>query len=362
MIKDRNLKIKVIEYFIRRNWYPHMEVNVLSQNQISSAPKLVTDIDALALAPEVTGRYQMILGDCKTLKGQSPITRALWMKGLIEYFGASKGLILLAKDIEKEHQLTSNTFDVQLFSEEDFEFYSRATADYVIPISSALIEIEHWDRFVDIDKRFSTLKPLAEYARTVFWNEKSSNFQVRSALALLKSLKGELNPGSRLHLSLVLHHYSLFAIGLNQIIIQLFSRYVSIKSKDDLSNDLKIIIYGGIENYEYLNELRKKFMGASHADKDLSLPEWDMFVELIRLSFQNPINFNILPLFLKEISFCYLADEPQMYSYAKNLSKKDQFTSTFALRLSEYLNKACQLPPEFNDIFAKAIVFNEIES
>ena len=361
MIKDRNLKIKVLEYFLRRYWYPHMEVNVLSLNQISAAPKLVTDIDVLALAPEITGKYQSILGDCKTLKGQSPITRALWMKGLMEYFGAKKGLILLSKEIEKEHQLTSNAFDVQLFSETDFDFYSRTTSDNITSIKSSLTNINHWDLFVEIDKRFPRLKPLADYSRTGFWNEKVSNIQLRSGLSILKGLKRELNPGNNLHLCIVLHHYSLIAISLNQIIIQLFTRYVSLKSKDDLSNDLKIIIYGGIENYEYLNELRKKVMGAGLSDKDLSLPEWDMFVELIRLSFENPINFNVLPLFLKEISFCYLSEDPAQYSYAEILNKKDQFTSNFALRLSEYLNKACNLPPEFYDIFSKAIVFNEFQ-
>lgn len=360
MIKDRNLKIKVVEYFLCRGWYPHMEVNVLSQNQISSTPKLVTDIDVLGLAPEVTGKYQVILGDCKTLKGQSPITRALWMKGLMEYFGAKKGIILLSKDIEKEHQLTADTFDVQLFSEEDFDFYSKATADYNNLIRSALADIDNWDLFVDIEKRFEKLKPLSDFARTNFWNSKNSNFQVRSGLALLKSLKGELNPVNNLHLAIVLHHYSLIAIALNQIIIQLFTRYVSLKSKDDLSNDLKIIIYGGIENYEYLNELRKKFIGNAYADQELSLPEWDMFVELIRLAFQNPINFNVLPLYLKEIAFCFLSKQPKAYSFSESINKKDKFTSTFALRLSQYLRKACQLPPEFDEVYSKAIVFNEI--
>lgn len=359
MIKDRFLKIKVIEYFVRRNWYPHMEVNVLSQTQISAAPKLVTDIDTLALAPEVTGKNQIILGDCKTLKGQSGITRALWMKGLMEYFGANKGLILLTKDIEKEHQLTANTFDVQLFSDDDFNFYSHATADYLTPLSSSLTNIDHWDSFMEIDKKFPRLKQLSEYARTNFWNDKISNSQVRSGLALLRGLKGELDPANKLHLSLVMHHYSLIAISLNQIISELFTRYVSLKTKDDLSNDLKIIIYGGIANYQYLNELRKKFSGNTALDKDLALPEWDIFVELVRLAFENPMNFNVVPLYLKELSFCYLAIDPTEFTYAKTITEKDRHTSNFALRLSEYLNKASGLPPEFHEAYSKAIVFGE---
>jgi len=361
MIKDRNLKIKLIEYFVRRFWYPHMEVNVLSQNQITHAPKLITDIDVLGLAPGITGEFQSIIGDCKTLKGQSPITRALWMKGLMDYFHSDKGIIILTKDIEKEHQLTSNVLNVQIFSETDFDIYSKATADYIIPINSALTKIDNWDLFMEIDKRFPKLKPLSDFARTDFWNEKSSNYQIRSGLFVLKSLKGEVNPANNLHLSLVLNHYSLIAIGLNEIVIRLFSRYISLRSKDDLSNDLKVIIYGGIENYEFLNELRKRFSGTTPTEKELSLPEWDAFVELVRLAFENPVNFNTLPLYLKELSFCYLTEKPESYNYAKIIIGRDKFTSNFALRLSEYLNKACGLPPEFNEVFTRAIVFNQFE-
>ncbi|QQT56126.1 hypothetical protein I6I98_13030 [Sphingobacterium multivorum] len=359
MMQDRSLKIKVIEYFVRRGWYPHMEVNVLSQTQISSAPKLVTDIDALGLAPDVTGRFQTILGDCKTLKGQSGISRVLWMKGLIEYFGAQKGLILLIKNIEKDHQLTANALDVQLFSESDFDFYSKATADYLSTLNSSLIDGLHWDSFMEIDKRFPRLRSLVEYARTQFWNDRISNNQVRSGLSTLRELKGELDPANKLHLSIVLHHYSLLAISLNQIIADLFTRF-SLKTKEDLSSDLKVIIYGGIANYQYLNDLRRRFSGNTAIDKELSLPEWDLFVELIRLAFESPMSFNVLALYLKELSFCFLSPEPNKYTFAKEISNKDKYTTTFAVKLSEYLNKACGLPPEFHEIYSKIFVFGVI--
>lgn len=361
MIKDRNLKIKTVEYFTRRNWYPHMEVNVLSKSQLSHAPKLVTDIDTIALAPEVTGNFITILGDCKTLKGQSAITRALWMKGLMDYFSAEKGLILLSKDIEKEHQLTANALDIQLFSDRDFEFYSKSTADYTIDLQSSLIILDHWDLFMEIDKRFPRLKPLVEFARTDFWNEKSNNYLLRTGIATLKALKTELNPANSLHLALILHHYSLIAIALNQVVIQIFTRYISLKSKDELSDDLKIILYGGIQNYEFLNDLRKKYIGGHSIDKNLSLPEWDSFVELVRLFFQNPLGFSTIPLYLKELSFCFLSDDPDKHTFSKTISSKDRYTSNFGIRLCEYLTKACDLPPEFAEIYSKVIVFNDFK-
>lgn len=357
MIKDRLLKIKLIEYFIKCFWYPQMEVNVLSKQRVSSIPKIITDIDVIGVVPDAMGHLKIILGDCKTLKNQSPISRSLWMKGLMDYMESDKGVIILSKEIEKEHQLTSSELNIQLLSEKDFDIYSKATADYSSTGESALANIDNWDLFFEIDKIFPRLKDILDFSRTKFWNESSSNHQLRAGLSILKIHKGELNPDNKLHLSVVLNHFSLMALSLNQIIITLFNRYLNTKSKEELNNDLKVIIYGGIENYDFLNGLRKRFVGADIAEKDLTLPEWDTFIEFIRLTFVNPRGFINVPLLFKEIAFNFLDVDPIRNNYSSRIIRKDNHTTNFAIRLSEYFSKACNLPPEFHDNFTKAIVF-----
>lgn len=355
MIKDRLLKIKVIEYYLRRYWYPQMEVNVLSKNRFSEVPKLITDVDVLGLYPEVTGNLKLILGDCKTLKGQSPITRSLWMKGLMDYFNAEKAIIILTKNIEKEHQLTSNYLNVHLLSDSDFEIYAKATSDTIIDLNSALAVDTHWDEFFEIEKKFPSLVSLCAFSRTMFWNEPQNTNRLRKAIGLLKSLKGELNPGNTYHLSLVLNHFSLIAISLNEIILQIFNRYAAPKSKEELDNDLKVIIYGGISNYDFLNEVRKRFAATAGGvgDKDLALPEWELFLEFIRATFESPIAFNLIPLFLKETAFQFLSTSTP-YDYKETIASKNPYIKVYSYRLSDYLCKACQLPPEFIEIFSKS--------
>lgn len=356
MIKDRILKFKLLKYFILNFWYPELEVNILSKERISNNRKLITDVDVLALYPEVTGDLKAYLGDCKTLKSQSPISRALWMKGLLEYIGATKGIIVLMKDIEKEHQLSANHLNVQLYSDADFDTYSKRTVDYLLEINSALENENNWTEYFSIGTKFPRLAALQDYARTNFWNEQNSRTQLRTGIHQLKVSRGELNPANRLHLATTLNHISLVAIALNNVIIHVFNRYLVPASKEELDHDLKILIYGGIENYEFLNELRKKFANSSVDERELALPEWTAFLELVRTTLESPLAFNLVPLLLKEIAFSFLPSKPEIYNYSKMISKENKYISTFALRFVEYMCKACMLPPEFKDIFSNEII------
>lgn len=68
MMKDRYQKQKLLQYFLSRNWYPQMEVEIFWTESLSAKPKMITDIDVLALAPSQNGVMRPIIGDCKTLK------------------------------------------------------------------------------------------------------------------------------------------------------------------------------------------------------------------------------------------------------------------------------------------------------
>lgn len=356
MIKDRLLKAKLLEYYIRRFWYPHLEVVILSKQRISNTRKVITDIDVLALYTDITNNFQIVLGDCKTLKNQSPITRTLWMRGLMDYTNSSKGLILLTKAIEKEHQLTASILDVQLLSDTDFKIYSKSTADYLLEFSSALNDIDLWDKFFDIKNRYQPLAPFVEFSNTIFWNEQNSNYQLRSSIYLLRTYKGEFNPATLSHQTVLLNHFSHVAIAINGILIKIFNQYLIPADKTFLDTDLKIIIYGGVENYDFLNDLRKRFSSTTVAERDLQLPEWDMFIELIRLLFESPQSFSKVPLILKEIAFTLLGNDPTKYNYAKYAIGKDKYAPTFAIRLIEYLCKASGIPREFQDAFCAYVL------
>lgn len=355
MIQDRMLKANLLEYYTKRFWYPQLEVNILSKQRLSNTKKLVTDVDALGLFNDATGYFRMVVGDCKTLKNTSPITRVLWMKGLMAYLNAPKGIILLSKSVEKEHQLTASTLDIQLLSDTDFPVFSKNTADYIVDLRSALSNIDNWDIFFGVSSRYPNLRPFLEYSQTQFWNEQNYSYQLRSGIYVLKSLKGEINPSNNLHQSVILNHFSLIALALHNIAIQIFSQYLVPSDKQDLDQDLRIIIYGGIENYSFLNDLRKKFTQDATTE-DLKLPEWDKLVEFVRLILNNPLSFADVSLLLKEISFKQLSQTSSDCNYASAIAKRNKFVTTYCLRHVDYLCHATGVPKDLKDALMETIL------
>jgi hypothetical protein len=351
MIKDRILKLKLLKYFLGRFWYSQLEVDILAKERISQSRKIVTDIDVLAIYPDIIGNFNMVLGDCKTLKSQSPISRALWMKGLMVYMNASKGFIILQKDIEKDHQLTSAILDIQLLSETDFDVYARHNVNQSLSFNSALADMDNWDILFDVPNKFPALRSLHEYSKSDFWNEPESSNRLRHSLLALKKVRKEINPTNKLHLAIVLNHISLVAVAVNDIIIKIFNRYLLPDTKQELDDDLKVLIWGGIENYNYLNDLRKKFSGQTGVENDLSLPRWNHFLEFIRSWVENPLAFNFVPLFIKENGFAFLS-ENKLFDYAEIIAAKNPFIVSYAIKITEYVVQSCDMQNELVNIFS----------
>lgn len=347
MIKDRLLKEQLLKYFVRRNWYPELEINVISKQRLSKIKKLITDIDVIGAYPDSTGKFKTIIGDCKTLKGVSPISRVLWLKGLMSYFEAEKGVILLTKSIEKEHQFNASILDIQLMTDSDFSIFAKNSADYINPPISSLEEIANWEAFFLIFSRFPALKPYELFCNTDFWNDKVNSSQLRSGLVLMRETMGEIDPGNNFHLSVILNHLSLLAISLQNIVMQIFNRYSVPNNQLDLDEDLKLIIYGGLENYEFMNSLRKKFANNMQTE-DLQLPSWREFIELVRLLLESPLLFSDVPLLLKELSYTLLSKDKIRYTKASAIIARNKQVQNYAVRHIDYFCKATKAPSELN--------------
>lgn len=359
IIKDRNLKLKLVKYFVLRRWYPQMEVDILLREGISTTKKVITDIDVMGLCTSPFANLIPVLGDCKTLKSQSPINRALWMKGLMDLTGAMSGIIILEKKIEGDHKLTANDLNVTLLSDKDFDMYSRSTANYLEDIKSALCIGENWDKYFEIKYKFPNLESIVSYAKSGFWNEKSGSVRIRHLISHLKSVRNEFNPENQLHISVFLDIASLFAIALNEVICNIFNQYLLPNSKEQLEKELRVIIWGGLENYNYWNQLRKKVIKNDNFENtELSLPEWNIFLQLVRSCLDNPYETSITPLLIKEIAFEYITEDDirKELTYSRKLAIANSHASRYAILIIDYLCKAIKLPPEFNQIITSRLM------
>lgn len=337
-----------------------MEAEIYCKEGLSTSKKFITDIDVLALCPSNFGKFSLVLGDCKTLKNQSPISRALWLGGLMQRLKAQKGIIVLDKAIEQDHKIAAAELNVTLLSYSDMDKYALCITKEYKSLESALCLGDSWDKYFSIDKRFLALKGAIQYVKYGFWNKEDSRLKLRSTLLTLREIKSELNPIHRDHIGLVADLISLFSVALNEVVMDIFDQYLLPETKNQLSDDLKLLIWGGIENYKYWNDLYSRVKSPDN-ESDLSLPEWDLFIQTVRQCLEEPMATNAVPLLMRELAFEFFAPETSgTWKFSNTLANENLQAARFSIFITEYVCKATKLPPDFKDALVKRLM--EIQS
>jgi hypothetical protein len=359
MIKDRAQKEKVLRYVISKDWFPQLEVDVSSLMTIGDKVLNITDIDVMASIPDDFCGYRILIFDCKTGRRFSPIGRALWQKGLMSLVDAGRGICILGKtEIEADHRYTSAQLDINLLSETEFEDFANATSSRYNEKLGALVNINLWDRFFSIGSMFTTLIPAITFSKSLYWMAENEVEACRRALMLLLELKPELDPDKREHLAVVGDLCALFMRSLAIIVSKIFAQYLQPRYRDDLSNALLFLMYGGRASYRIRNILKQKILaaeGIEQVDTVLSLPEWDMFVQIVRQALDSPVELNRTPLIIREIAWSLLGGI-QDREFAKQLSSRFPHGARFAVLGLDYVCKAAQLPPEFKTILTTELM------
>ncbi len=361
MMQDREQKQRALKYAVSKGWVPQLEVDVCSPLDIQNKNIKITDLDVLAYIPCDFISYKKIIIDCKTLKGQSPINRALWLNGIMKYMSAEMGICILRKDnIEKDHRISAGQIGVTLLTEHDFKVFCDATSQKALTLTDAnLGKIDLWEKYFDIGKKYPTLSELISFSRSSFWMIKDAGESCRKSLILLRKNAPELDPKKEEHLSLVLDYSSLFLISIAEIVNKIFSLYLHPDKKEDLSDALLMLLYGGRETYEYKNNLYEEALKNARPSSDLgeqlSLPHWGKFIELIRHALEAPFEINSSPLILRELAWSILSNDKER-KCLKLFTKTNRQATKFAFLFTEYMIHSSRLPPDFSKIILEELM------
>jgi hypothetical protein len=313
VMNDRALKATALSYVVSKGYFPQLEVIVSPElatgvGRSKKSPAL-TDVDVLGLMPDEFSSFRKLLIDCKTLRNQSPISRAFWMRGLMDEMKAERGLCVLRGDrIEQDHRLSAARLQVLLLTEEEFSTYIRVTgiglSHKILPCSS---DLETWEKFFDLKNRFVELDSLIKFSVVDFWQ---------------------------------------FTSAADEVVSLIFTGYLLPQTQNELSEALLMVLYGGKGNYDTLNSLRRLLRVSTDTNREeLKLPEWSRFIQTVRETLEAPNAMGQVPLLLRECSWAFLADRP--LDYAGFLTSKSVHVGKFALLICEYLCEAAKLPPEF---------------
>lgn len=426
-MQDRAQKADALRYAVAKRWFPQLELDVATFITIAKAPTNITDIDVYASVPDDFVGFRSIIFDCKTRKGESPIARAMWQKGLMARLEADQGVcILRVPKIEPDHRYTAAQLGVTLLAESEFTAYATATAPgYAAPMG-AIAEIDRWDAFFAISSRFQRLEPAIKFSRSGYWMSETAAEACTRTIFLVTSLRPELDPDRPEHLAIVADLAALLAHALARVVISIFAAYLQPAQQADLSRALLYFLYGGKSSYDHLNRVRRmvvdsregaraapSLVGAgaeevSHtsaigraggvddaargappeapeiaegssrrvrgagrqqgnpARRDLQLPEWDRFVELVRQLLDAPLEVSRAPLLLREVAWSALGTgtgkSDGVTQFARVLAGASPQGARFAVLVLDYLCRAARLPREFNDTITARLLAAQLKT
>jgi hypothetical protein len=324
---------------------------------MDESKKLITDIDVLAFRPTSDLRWELVLGDCKTLKGQSPANRSLWLRGLMDHFSASSGVIILQRKqtIENDHKLFAASLQIHLIDEEEFNRYDKAII-YPSGSSKYPISVDLINEFLVSCKKYEALNRFCEYINKLVWNEENRFDLLRKVIGETIFIAQEIDPEKKEHLALILDTSGIFAIGLAECVGKIFNQYLQPKTHSQLDEALKILIWGGKSQYHFIADLRRRLLEAKghseELDNPLSLPEWDRFIQLVRNMLENPsLSFSV-PQMLRLAAFD-IYSEKEFLPYVR---KQDTLLVKYAMLTASYFCRAANLPPQVREYLEQKFV------
>ena len=229
-------------------YMPHLEVKVIHPE--ASAPRRyeLTDIDVYGVRATLDFSMERLVGDCKTLKNVSPINRAFWLKGIMEYLRVHRGYLVLrtSRPITEDHKLSAKAMGITLMSEDDFRVFQSKLLPEDFPRGMMLFREESWRYFEGNIANISFLKQLNEYRMYRYWLDPPSR-ALRHSLLKTRSVRESIDPRQKFQRALALDMVTLFSIAFLDMLCHLFHIYLIPKRKTDIDAYLKAYVYGGRE-------------------------------------------------------------------------------------------------------------------
>lgn len=358
-MKDREQKSKALKYSVSKRWFPQLEVDVQPMQTLGKTTVLMTDLDVLASIPDEFAGFRNVIFDCKTAARESPINRALWLRGVLDRMGADYGVCVLRKDlIETDHKLVSTRLDVILLAEDEFDLFAQSTSRRYQEKLGHVANIDAWEKLFVLKEQYVKLAPALNFSRSAFWMIDDSAEACRKVLAVLHDIRTELDPAKDEHVAVVLDLAALFAHAMAVMATYIFKAYLHPKQQAALEEAVKLLLYGGRDAYEHRNQLYrllKECRGGEGENGDLSVPDWARFIHLVRQLLDSPVDVARSPLILRDVAFSFLMGSSDR-NFAKVLCAEAPQAGRFAVLTSGYLCKAAKLPPEFVEKTERALL------
>ncbi|HDF2351960.1 TPA: hypothetical protein PC521_001552 [Klebsiella michiganensis] len=354
--KDLNQKQDAIRFCLINGYIPFLEVNVENYRELSDTSTIITDVDVLGVAFDITGKTRKVIFDCKTLKSTSPINRAFWASGVMHFLGYDEAFIILRKKSSEAHRLSAKTINVHLFDEEQMKGYAQSfSMDFNIDYSYST-DINNWVKISEVYKSDRTLQKYGDFLTSSVPTENDPPKNLRRFIAALQKIKNELDPQKNNHRAIYYHSLMNFSYIMACIIQQLRGLVDFNSNQEEFTKLLKYYIWGGKDGFILRNKMREILSSQNNSIQNIEpeLRNWDEFIELTRSLLDSPNDISSCCHVLREFSFSELS--------TKNTGKDDKLSllisnnvrvRQYIMILARYLTNSLKMPKDFiNDLTA----------
>ena len=353
MLKDRAQKSTALRLSVSKRWLPQLEVEIEPTRRLEKSKFLLTDIDVLSVAPSPIGGHIRLVFDCKSGARESAIGRAFWLRGVMTRASATHGFVVLNDkvSVNRDHRISASDLAVSLLHENEFEDLAQGMGGTTIATDSATSSIDAWDQFLAVGAKYPTTSDYLNFGRSGYWMIKDPGEQCRKTVARLRAIRTELDPVKPEHLAIFGDALFLFLLALSELTNRLFLVLLRPSSHEEFSSSLLAHLYGGYENLEAAQKIRRLTSGADSEDVVSIFPEIVKFEQLVREILQAPQQALPASLLAREISFSALTISG-ITGLQREIAVESPYAPKFVLMAGEYLQKAARLPPEFSSHYS----------
>ncbi|PZP32813.1 MAG: hypothetical protein DI603_09005 [Roseateles depolymerans] len=337
---------------VRKRWLPQLEVEVEPSQRIDKNKFLLTDVDVLAVASSPLGTHSKFVFDCKSGARESAISRAFWLHGVIARTRSTRGFVILNDrvGISRDHRISASDLGVTLLHESEVETFAAGLDASVAPIDSTAASIEAWEEFLAVKGKYPGLEEYFEFSRSTYWMEKRPGDQCRKLVAKVRRIRSEIDPAKREHLAVFGDALCLFLHAVSEMAIDLFLLLLRPASREEYTDALLAVLYGGHDNLEAAQKIRRAALGAEDDDAVSLFPDLPRFEHLIREVVQAPLQALPAALMARELAFRNLLGAPESAT-SREIAAEHPYVSKFIFLSVSYLTKALRLPPEFAELY-----------
>ncbi|WP_413458849.1 hypothetical protein [Herbaspirillum huttiense] len=276
------------------------------------------------------------------------MSRAFWLHGVMTKAGSTHGFVVLNNKvaISHDHRISATDLNISLLREEEFEDLAKGMGGSTFPIDSAAANIDAWEVFFSMRSKHPLLADYLAFSSSRYWIIKDPGERCRKIVAKLRTIRNELDPAKADHLSIFGDALCLFLLALSELASRLFLVLLKPTTRDEFSTPLLALLYGGYENLEAAQKIKKITSGSQAADALDIFPELGKFEQLVRELLQAPQQTLPASLLARELSLMFLNGLDGTF-LSRQILIENPHASKFLVMASSYLCKALRLPAEF---------------